>query len=299
MSACGIASVSLQAPCDAVSHCVWLTVTLDSSYCTYQDLHALVNLANARPQTDFPEPFVWSVFNDLVNACLVLQYGAVEEDDAKQDWTPIIHRDFKPPNVFVDTRYDNDPEFSVYPRARLGDFGLAIQTTDDDGHNPWAYAYGGTDGWRPPEQMRTKTNNTLRHLKGKKLGEKTNVWGVGAVIMRLVDRENRPTGPQYFADDHTWVKDKARFTDYAKSTYSKEFVQLVLSCVRFQPKGRPTFRHLRSEILRLTSGPDDLSHGQRDGSQPLQQADRLKLGAENAAFRLSPAAHRSKRQRTQ
>lgn len=70
---------------------------------------------------DIPEPAVWSLFNDLVNACLVLQYGAVEENEAVDGWVPIIHRDLKDGNVFLDMREEGDAEFPVsvqFPKVR-------------------------------------------------------------------------------------------------------------------------------------------------------------------------------------
>lgn len=43
----------------------------------------------------------------------MLQYGAVEEHNAKDGWIPIIHRDLKDGNVFLDRREEGDTEFPV------------------------------------------------------------------------------------------------------------------------------------------------------------------------------------------
>lgn len=85
----------------------------DTCFCAYGDLFDLINRDDTHPKVDIPEPAIWSIFNDPVNARLVLQYGAVEQDKAKEGWIPIVHRDLKDGNVFLDMREDDDGEFPV------------------------------------------------------------------------------------------------------------------------------------------------------------------------------------------
>ncbi len=111
---------------------------------------------------EIPEPTLWSIFSNLVDACLLLQYGGVVEDDVVEGWTPIVHRDLHHGNVLLDDPLPEAP-FPSYPRAVLTDFGLAIRTNTDDPLNPMAYNdCVGLDYWRAPEQNTFLTENTIR-----------------------------------------------------------------------------------------------------------------------------------------
>lgn len=85
----------------------------DSCYCPHQDLFDIGAASDRHYIIDMPEPAIWSIFSDLVSACAVLQYGAVDEEDANPDWMPIVHRDLKPGNVFLDSREPDDTEYPV------------------------------------------------------------------------------------------------------------------------------------------------------------------------------------------
>lgn len=63
---------------------------------------------------------------------------------------------------------------------------MSIRTTDEDPMNPFAYAWGATSGWRPFEQRSLMSERTLHPVKGKKLSEKTNVWGIVRVNASLL-----------------------------------------------------------------------------------------------------------------
>lgn len=79
-----------------------------------------------------PEPVLWHVFELLVEDGLVMQQGAV--DGAIPNWLQIVHRDLKPAQVFLDApRRDRYPR---YPHSRMGDFGFAFFTYEDDPSNP-------------------------------------------------------------------------------------------------------------------------------------------------------------------
>jgi serine/threonine protein kinase len=61
-----------------------------------------------------PEPCLWSFFNDLVEAFLVLEYGTSEADKRIKSWKKIVHRDVKLDNVFLDIPGAKD-NFPSYP----------------------------------------------------------------------------------------------------------------------------------------------------------------------------------------
>ncbi len=154
-------------------------------YCPHGNLNTLItNQENHKLGNEpIPEPFLWSVFNDLVEAFLLLQSGDATLDAKQTGWGSIVHRDLKPGNVFLDTR-ESSPLFPAYPKARVGDFGCSIITSDEDPNNPLAYNDAkATPGWNPPEQLRHINKTLLSMLdepnEGRpkiKLGEKNNVW---------------------------------------------------------------------------------------------------------------------------
>lgn len=175
-------------------------------YCPYGSLGDILSTEDVTPDgladllhkfDPIREPALWSILNNLVDACLLLQFGAVDEANANPDWKPMVHRDLHFGNVWLD---EPDPSgaFPSYARAVTGDLGLSILTDGNDPLNPMAYNDGsGANHWCAPEQnlfVRNATSRPVTHpkLTGGKLGEHTNVWAIGAIMMCLMNRELRP-----------------------------------------------------------------------------------------------------------
>lgn len=238
----------------------------DMDYCPHKSLHVLINPTMSSNES-IPEPALWSIFNDLVDACLLLQYGGVEEHDAKPGWEPIVHRDIKLDNIWLDS--PSTSRFPSYPVARLGDFGLAIMTDENDRNNPMAYNdAAGAIFWRAPEQHMYLDSKQLRPLPGPKLGEKTNVWGIGAVMVRLMNMDPNPEEPSFGS-----VKPQKPKVDKDVWDGSKALRDLVHRCVRFELDRRPNLRGIRRQILEHTTSDaeDDLAEGRR--TEPHNQDD--------------------------
>ena len=238
---------------------MWYRIYME--FCPHGDLDALIADAAYHKARDIPEPAIWSFLNDMIDAFLLLQYGGVEEGDKDDDWERIVHRDIKLKNFLLDTAYP-DGEFPSYPTAKICDFGGAIITHDDDAMNPAGYSDGwGTRAWLAPEQQLYRHKTTLEPELGEKLGEKTNVWGMGATIMRLMNHERDPKRPQFKnnrPDEPTWRPNQ-------KQKYSSELTELVEWCVRFKPADRPNLRQVKQRIFELTTpgGDVDLARGFR------------------------------------
>ena len=67
----------------------------------------------------------------------------------------------------------------MYPQPKLGDFGLAIETWDNDDLNPLVYNLGaGTLGYFPPEQRRYEDRQTGEPIDAFKLLAHTNVVSI-------------------------------------------------------------------------------------------------------------------------
>lgn len=129
-------------------------------YCAGGDLHNLVrayDLHNAR----LPELFIWKVFLKLSSALEFLHRGF---DPKTTDRPGIVHRDIKPPNIFLRCSQQN----TVYPDAVIADFGSA--SLDFATYEP-----AGTYLWQPPEIPRKSP--------------KGDVWGLGATVHFMVHFE--------------------------------------------------------------------------------------------------------------
>ena len=210
---------------------------------------------------------MWSIFNDLVTADLLLQYGGVEPEEASHNWDTIVHRDLKMENVFLDHAHIKR-EFPSYPTARVGDFGLAIITNVGDLMNPDCYNHGGgTRYCRAPEHHNYLLKKDLRpnpQMTAERLGSWTNVWGIGAIMIRLMNRDGDPSSPSFRdameEDSLDMSPDAAR--------YSKELKRLVRNCVEYTPQERISLRELRKDILNATGeGPgEDLAQGMRSAN---------------------------------
>lgn len=253
----------------------------DMEFCPYGSLQDLIAPGRdgsevCHSHLNIPEEALWHIFQNLVDACLVLQYGAVEREDAVDDWRPIVHRDIKPDNVWLDEPAE---EFPSYPRARLGDFGIAIMTDENDPYNPLAYNDGmRAKFWRAPEQHLYLSPETLTPLKGDKLGEKTNVWQLGAVMVRLMSRtsdpENQTPGRGDYRDPRTR---KLRVGALGKIEYSDDLINLVQDCTQPDPQERPSLRQLRDDIFWYTGSSDAGDHTDDLRSRKLKRKEKPRL----------------------
>lgn len=212
--------------------------------------------------THVPEPALLAILHDLINGCQVLQTGGFDTsaDEAEEKWTPIIHRDLKLPNIFFGARTPSSTtlgasDFPSYPRALLGDFGIAIMSDpDEDAHSPFAYSHlgEGTPRWLAPEQVLFRSRKTLlpSETHNWKLSEKTKVWGIGAIMIRLMSRGNEGNGPQYKHGE----EEVPMFKNGADVVFSVELRQMALSCCAFNPDDRPSLQDLRGMVDDMTVG---------------------------------------------
>ncbi|PGH03002.1 NEK protein kinase [Blastomyces parvus] len=101
-----------------------------------------------------PEAFVWHVLYDLCGALLWMHDGILHPSSIRQptqgrvqDWMPVIHRDIKPDNCFLQVQRSSR---TIYPTVKLGDFGLAINKADINNLSNASRAVC-APGWFPPE----------------------------------------------------------------------------------------------------------------------------------------------------
>lgn len=234
---------------------------------------------------------VWNLFETLTDAAIVMQKGAIRRVAGEKDWLEVIHRDLRPENVFFDE--PGNLRYPRYARPVLGDFGSAMQTSDQDRFNPaWYLENGdtltviGKAGYQAPE-----TRYDQGHLGDDtdditKIMAHTNVWGIGMTMISFMDLHVEGC----VADDDRAAENRhpVVYSQEAKEFYSKELQDMVARCTRLKPAERPDPSELRDEILFHATRLDGPSNGMRnapaiakDPNQPSdveQGEDRYALG---------------------
>ena len=148
----------------------------------------------------------------------------------------------------------------------LGDYGLAVKTHADDDFNPRWYNYRtGTPGFRAPEQMRHINAQTKEVIDARRLGEKTNVFGVGAVLYCMImNVASRP--------EPGWTGNPDLDTSYdypaaQQTSFSVQLRDMVTDCLRYDPARRPTFAEMLARIDQATDeNGSNLAVGMRSGN---------------------------------
>ncbi|KAI4720484.1 hypothetical protein E4T48_03199 [Aureobasidium sp. EXF-10727] len=94
------------------------------------DLHDLIYWHAVR-QWPIPEPFIWWTMKCLASALKQMEDLSRARKNAREDQDEtIVLLDMKPSNIFLDGA--GGPEFKVYPRPVIGDFGSAHLTYGDE-----------------------------------------------------------------------------------------------------------------------------------------------------------------------
>ncbi|KAK4989671.1 hypothetical protein LTR66_007004 [Elasticomyces elasticus] len=224
------------------------TYRLYTEFCGFGDLWDLTGHAGGR----LPEPFVWWVFESLVNAAIVMARGKTEGE--VKDWKKVgevVHRDMKPGNVFVGE--PSKDRFRMYPTPKLGDWGNAmeVKSPDQDSENPQRYWDDcTTPGYVAPEMVQWLDPDTGHYSTGRgPLGSHTNVWCIGSLMMGLLSARNSiqpdfknddlvPNFPDCPAPVIRRGRKRAGKPRQQWETYSKELVALIMRCVVFDYNDR-------------------------------------------------------------
>ncbi|KAK4555773.1 trifunctional histidinol dehydrogenase [Recurvomyces mirabilis] len=262
---------------------LWLTLDILSDW---QKERPDRDKANQRPW--LPEAFLWSVFESLAHASLLMATGDIHPSPVS-DWTPIYHLDMKLANIFLGVPLKS--RYRGYPSTKVGDFGLCWLPKTQTGGLPLEQKWRGSAWNGPPEGFKVQQGSGRAE---QEVCPSTNVWGVGIVMYGLVELEEgdrrldwewRPeedvnTDRQRRAQRHHQVErlDVPTFRPGAKKHYSSTLLKLITDCLQYRPRNRPTPQALLDRVGRnLVSG---------QGARVVR--DIRPLPADDAAFESGP-----------
>lgn len=237
-------------------------------YCCHGDLLTLIlrhrkrdglrDEHGVRLSPKIPEPAIWYIFEALVAAALVMNWGSLTAWVPK-GWRKVIHRDIKPTNVFLGSPH---PEiWPTYPVPKLADFGLSI--CFEDGHRSAVIDQSGTEGYRAPEQE--------GHHRAE-ASSATNVWAIGLTTMCLMNLDP----DLWLTDFRSGDRDEPQLCDTI-AEYSPALQDLVSQCVKCFPEDRIELRVLWERILDHTTmatlHPDSIPMRFTRQPEPMDCAD--------------------------
>ncbi|CZT17809.1 uncharacterized protein RCC_03645 [Ramularia collo-cygni] len=261
-------------------------------FCPYGDLAALSDhykpVMGLRLDGFVPEPFAWCVLENLVKAGLLMRQGDL--DQPIQGWEGIVHRDMKPPNLFM---ADNPTDvYRNYPIPKLGDFGLAVFPKPP----ATKYAWNQPIGYMAPEQCNSRLlqpGQVLPPLTGLPLGSpetglssKSDVWAVGYVMWSLLTGKGvDPSYRQAMSPNGQFQRERTLQYSIDQTAYSPTLRNAIYRCLRYQPAERPNFLQLLHYINLHTGShvANDLSQGLRHAEANPTNAGRfpVPLGVDN------------------
>lgn len=179
------------------------------------------------------------------------------------EFDEIVHRDIKPgngnfwvpqlssaptlilPKVFLAN--PNLAENPFYPVAKLGDWGLAIETTISDTGNPRSYTGAGTRGYMAPEQRATRDKGWYLSGPSGRLSSHTNIWAIGATMYDLLTL-HQVRRALYSGEIDEDGEGLGEIQTTKEPEYTSTLRRLVRSCLRPNPQQRPNIRQLREII---------------------------------------------------
>ncbi|KAK6369883.1 hypothetical protein LTS17_009333 [Exophiala oligosperma] len=290
-------------------------------YCGHGTLARLVRAYRAW-DTHLPEVFIWHVFYRLASSCEALR-DTPPPDSLAWPWLMTmedrsdgycIHMDIKPANILLDYAPE-DPQEHDFPQTKLGDYGIATYTSNEDPFNPSQYWWRRTDQYAPPEQLSYGVHwnipatggwTRIDDDKGRRLNYKQaklmqkkkhngpgddhdvlfdhalNIYGVGATMLNLLTlrgrediRHTRARTTQEFKRNGNHQLSGVRTKK--PGVYSSRLRRLIHRCLDPNPAARPT----QLELL------DETRFGLRLAERRLRKA-RSEARATAAAATLAP-----------
>ncbi|RMZ70667.1 serine threonine kinase [Pyrenophora seminiperda CCB06] len=213
---------------------------------------------------ELPEVFIWQLFGGMVDACIILQQGNINEESV--GWKPLVHNDFHIGNLML--KYDEDDQ--EVPKIVVMDFGRTFYNLHPDrtseshdlreNDNPLLYRIAFGDGRYPPETQPDHEENT--HITSK-----ADVWSIGAIIFALLVYHYPEKGPYiddifrtameptlvitmpFEPEDLLKEGGKRDITSEVHGYYEgSPLFEYTRKCLAWDPDERPTLHELREFI---------------------------------------------------
>jgi NIMA (never in mitosis gene a)-related kinase 2 len=218
------------------------TVYVVMEYCSGGDLARVIKRCK-RDGTSLDEDFIWRCLAQMVCALKQCHQHADEAGVVR----PILHRDLKPGNIFLDASRN----------IKVGDFGLAKEL---ETASKYAQTSVGTPFYMSPEQI-----NQVPH------GIKSDIWALGCLAYEMAALH-----PPFDASNQLALamKINAGKFDRVPDKYSDDLQRLVRSCLQLEQDKRPSVAELET-VARMRPFAREASAIQREYS--LNQSYHTKL----------------------
>ncbi|KAL9002587.1 MAG: hypothetical protein Q9188_004498 [Gyalolechia gomerana] len=206
--------------------------TLWYEYCSAGDLQDLVDAYTSR-RLRIPEAFIWHAYVQLADAFAYIHTGydrLAHSDRPPRGFQPIVHRDVKPPNVFLRPNGDNR-----YPDLVLADFGCA--TTKMRSGDTYQI---GTLMYQPPELPIHSPQGDVWSL-----GACIHVMATGSPPIKAFPKgwQGKPSG---------WYEEPSArvVANLEKFGYSRQLDDAMYAVMRSDPSKRLTGKELVKRVRR-------------------------------------------------
>ncbi|KAL3422979.1 eIF-2-alpha kinase GCN2 [Phlyctema vagabunda] len=197
------------------------------------------------------EGFIWHAIMGLFDALAYLQTGGRYCGSAKKDpdlkWSPILHRDIKPDNIFLRSRtwaYSTKPIYCV-----LSDFGLACEENNPDVLQRDRHKLGSCSFWAPEllyNPLPAQGHSQHYFPPGFAHSRITDCWALGATIFCLCQANNWPhVYPEIFNIEQSEIPNCLGGTKYRRrelrisTCYTEGLREAILTITAWDHARRP------------------------------------------------------------
>ena len=178
------------------------------------------NLKNAIPRAaSVPERFIWHCFIQIAEGLDHMHNSASR---------PVIHRDIKPDNIYLDAKYHKG---GPWPNVKIGDFGMATMRASTECECEPA--------WKGPEVPSCS-----------KAGD---IWGLGAIIHWLAHGYPpvKPVPANFGGSKRDWARRReAKQPKQLPRALSSKLNNHMMDCLRSNPQDRVSSQRLVANLRR-------------------------------------------------